>query len=68
MGINRNVEDYTLIAQNEKYDFYVSKKKLGKDWNTEAWSKGTNTSLVMAGFSTKKMAIKAANSWAEWFK
>lgn len=66
MYTSRNRKAYTLVTSNEYYDFYVSNHKLGKDWYTEAWIKDTNNAVSMAGFSTKKKAIDAANSWATW--
>lgn len=66
MYTSRNRDSYTFITSNDKYDFYISKHKLGKDWYTEAWIKDTKNCVTMAGFSTKQKAIHAANSWSEW--
>ena len=63
---HRNREAYELIATNDIYDFYVSKKKLGYCYYTEAWLKGTNISTCMGGFNTKKAAKHCAEVWAGW--
>ncbi len=64
--IDRNPEKYDLICSNATLDFYVSKTRLGGDWYTEAWIKGTNLCVTMGGFSTKKAAVECAHKWAEW--
>ena len=65
MRIKRDLTDgYRLMASNEKHDFYI--RKSGKDWYTYAMDKNTNINTVMAGFSTKKAAIRAAFLWAGW--
>lgn len=55
----------TLITSNARFDFYVEKVHNGRDWYTLAFVKGTEVLDSMAGFSTKKVAVECAHSWAE---
>lgn len=68
MRIERNLADgYKLIASNNNNDFYI-KKVDNRTWFTYCMEKNTNISTTMAGFNTKKAAVKCAFKWAEWMK
>ena len=61
--------NYIAICSNDNYDFYVA--KLGdRRWFTYAWRKGTPagscSANVMAGFTTKRVAVECAHCWQGW--
>lgn len=64
LTFDRNIALMTLVCENALYDFYIH--KVGSVWYTEALLHGTNQSAVMAGFSTRKMAVAAATAWMGW--
>lgn len=65
MRIEKNLADgYKLMASNNAYDFYI--RKAGKDWYAYAMEKNTNINITMAGFSTKRSAVRAVFTWVGW--
>lgn len=68
MRIERNLADgYKLIASNNHNDFYI-KKIADRRWVAYCFEKNTNINTTMAGFDTKKAAVRCALLWVGCMK
>lgn len=56
--------EYKKVTENEVYDFYIY--HVHTTWYVYAVRKNDNELGSMAGFTTKKVAVHCAHTWAEW--